>query len=133
MSITFIYAIMLLQDRTRTYQRGDIMIKIEVRDQDSLPFYLSVKGHAGTDLTCAGVSAIIQTAGNILLRGLETWNKAEWKYLNASGMFTIEFLNREKYQTEKTMARDWMLNIVAMLYLFANQHPEEIKWYEVEV
>lgn len=126
---------MLLQDRTRAYQyRGDIMIKIEVRNRNSLPFYLSVKGHAGSDNVCAGASAIIQTAGQCLLRGLElSWDRTEYKTMIASGMFVVEIYHIEKLEREHTMARDWMLNIIAMLFIYANQHDEQIVWTEVDV
>jgi uncharacterized protein YsxB (DUF464 family) len=110
------------------------MIKIEVRSYDSLPHYVSVKGHAGDDITCAGVSAIVQTAGELVVRGLNmSWAQGDWKLMNASGMFVIEVFNMERLQKEKTMARDWLLNLVAMLFLYANKNPDNIVWEEIEL
>jgi len=110
------------------------MIKIEVRSYDSLPYFVSVKGHAGNDVVCAGVSAIVQSAGEILFRGLDlSWNKTDWKLMNDSGMFVVEIYNKEKLINEKTMARDWLLNIVAMLFIYANKNDDHIVWYEVEL
>lgn len=123
-----------IKDRTGAYQyRGDIMIKIEVRSRDSLPHYVSVKGHAGNDAVCAGVSAIIQTAGECVVRGLNmSWHQGDWKLTNASGIFVIELFNTERLHNEKTMARDWLLNLVAMLFIYANKNPDNVVWDEVD-
>lgn len=109
------------------------MIKIEVRSYDSLPNYVSVKGHAGQEDVCAGISAIIQTAGECIVRGLNmSWQQSDWKLTNASGIFVIEIFNLERLHNERTMARDWLLNIVAMLFIYANKHEDNIVFDEVD-
>lgn len=109
------------------------MIKIEIRNRDSLPYFISVKGHAGNDNVCAGVSAIVQTAGECIVTGLSlSWDRADWKLMNASGMFVVEVYNIEKLINERTMARDWILNIAAMLFIYANKNKDHIVWYEVD-
>ena len=68
------------------------MIKITFKEN-----YISIKGHAdyedmGKDIVCAGVSSIITTTINAILK----YDKTSIEYTSKSGFVTIKILKDEK-------------------------------------
>ena len=98
------------------------MIKVKLFNKDNVTNKLSIKGHAnheenGKDIVCAGVSSIITTTINAILR----LNSKAITYENNKEILTIEVLIKDTYTV--TLIE----NMISLLSELKDNYPKNIE------